>query len=168
MILFGTGHRPPKIGGYGEKAAGERTGLAMAALHILKPEMVISGMALGWDTDLAMAALALGIPVTAAVPFAGQERQWPSESQKIFNDILNKCYQVVTVSEGGYSASKMQIRNTFMVDNATHGIALFDGTPGGTANCMKYAIAKGKPVLNLWDAFSGERRVRDLAEEFML
>lgn len=168
MILFGTGHRPPKIGGYGKRASAERTGMAIAALNILQPKMVISGMALGWDTDLAMAAIAIGIPLTAAIPFAGQESQWPEESQKVFFSILEECDHHIIVSDGGYSASKMQIRNVYMVDNATHGIALFDGTPGGTANCMKYAIAKGKPVLNLWDAFSGKRRVRDLAEEFML
>lgn len=29
-----------------------------------------------------------------------------------------------------------------MVDHCNHLIAIWDGTPGGTFNCLKYAVAK--------------------------
>jgi hypothetical protein len=37
-----------------------------------------------------------------------------------------------------------------MVDHATIIVALFDGTAGGTANCMAYARSKRVPIENLW------------------
>ena len=44
----------------------------------------------------------------------------------------------------------MQIRNQWMVDNCELLIAVFDGTSGGTANCVNYAksIRKNTVVIN--------------------
>lgn len=88
----------------------------------------------------------LGIPITAAVPFAGQESQWPAASQKLYRDLLAKAARVEVVSSGGYAASKMQRRNEWMVDHCDRLLAVWDGTPGGTANCIGYALAKRKPI----------------------
>jgi uncharacterized phage-like protein YoqJ len=41
----------------------------------------------------------------------------------------------------------MQARNEWMVDNSNAMIAVWDGSPGGTANTVKYAQAKERPVL---------------------
>ena len=40
-----------------------------------------------------------------------------------------------------------------MVDNCTHVLAMWDGSEGGTANCVKYAQAVNKPIINLWSPF---------------
>jgi uncharacterized phage-like protein YoqJ len=58
------------------------------------------------------------------------------------------------VSPGGYSPEKMQVRNMFMVDNANGILAMWDGTPGGTRNCLEYARSVGRPVLNLHSVWS--------------
>jgi hypothetical protein len=36
-------------------------------------------MARGWDLALAKAAVELGLPLFAAIPFVGQESRWPAE-----------------------------------------------------------------------------------------
>jgi hypothetical protein len=44
----------------------------------------------------------------------------------------------------------MQIRNEWMVDHCTHVAALWDGSPGGTGNCIRYVRKIGRPFDNLW------------------
>jgi uncharacterized phage-like protein YoqJ len=152
MIIAATGHRPDKLGGYGRETVIRCKQLALEHFQLLPvlPSRVISGMALGWDTGVAFAALALRIPLTAAVPFAGQEQRWPEESQRTYRTLLEAADQVVTVSPGGYTAAKMQRRNIWMINNADHVLALWNGSDGGTANAIEFAIQTEKPTTNLW------------------
>ncbi len=149
MIFAATGHRPNKLGGYSPEASERRQALARWFLGHTRPAKVISGMALGWDTDWALAALSLDIPVIAAIPFFGQESAWPLASRVQFETITSLCEEIVIVCEGSYAPWKMQKRNQWMVDHATHVVALWDGSEGGTANCIRYA-ADRKPYWNLW------------------
>jgi len=150
VILAGTGHRPNKLGGYGDEIYYKLIRLAEAALRTCTPEKVISGMALGWDQALAQTAVNLGVPFVAAVPYVGQDGVWPIRARDRYANILGKAAEKVIVSPGNFSALKMQKRNEWMVDNGTHVLALWDGTPGGTGNCIKYAEKVGKPIINLW------------------
>ena len=158
MNLAATGHRPDKLGGYGDWVFTRLVHLAETYLksrpEILKHDItVISGMALGWDTAWATAALNLKLPLIAAVPFFGQESQWPEQSQARYLNILDKAEHVEIVCEGGYDPSKMQIRNEWMVDQCNELVALWDGSKGGTYNCIKYAKKVKKPIINLWDMY---------------
>lgn len=155
MIIAGTGHRPDKLGGYSDDVLSKLIKLARTTLFDLKPKKVISGMALGWDMALAYAALALTEPeVVAAIPFLGQEKMWPKESQERYHTILKDCDDVLYICDQGYAAWKMQIRNEYMVDHCDLVLALWDGSPGGTANCIAYANKKNKPIMNLWNDWS--------------
>lgn len=141
MIVAFTGHRPDKLGGY---KVPNPTYIHVCqqiekTLIELKPDKVISGMALGVDQWAAFIAIKLGIPFIAAVPFEGQEKAWPEASQKVFNSLLKKASEVVYVSLGGYAAYKMQVRNEWMVLECDKLIAIWDGTPGGTGNCVNFA-----------------------------
>ena len=40
-----------------------------------------------------------------------------------------------------------------MVDRSDSIVALWNGTSGGTKNCIDYAEKKGKPIINLWERF---------------
>lgn len=153
MILAATGHRPDKLGGFTPAVRMQLLKVAMAHLELRRPAAVISGMALGWDQAWAMAAATLNIPFIAAVPFAGQEAVWPAGSQDTYRVLLGLASEVVTVSQGGYTARKMQRRNEWMVDRADGIVALWDGTFGGTHNCLLYAEKKAKPVRNLWSRY---------------
>lgn len=148
MILAGTGHRPEKLGGYVTPNVTFRRVMEGMdkALLTLRPEYVISGMALGVDQWLAELCTWQGIPWLAAIPFVGFENEWPMPSQMKFRALLAKAFQVHVVCPGGYSAWKMQQRNMWMVDHCDHVLAVWDGSSGGTKNCVEYAQQKRKPI----------------------
>ena len=150
MIICGTGHRPNKVGGYSLEAGARLFKIARYWLSQNKPDKVISGMAMGWDMALAHAAAHLGIQLIAAVPFKGQENRWSYQTVNFYHDLLSKAEEVVYVSEEGYAPWKMQVRNEWMVDHCDKVLALWDGSAGGTGNCIKYAEKVGKPIVNLW------------------
>lgn len=154
MIIAASGHRPDKLGGYGVEVRARLVDLAMTYLLQVGPvDEAISGMALGWDTAWAIAALKLRIPVHAAIPFAGQHLNWPRRSQDLYRAILGQCSQITYVGSAGYSCDKMQDRNRWMADRAGRIAALWNGSPGGTRNCLRYARARGVPIDNLWQSW---------------
>ena len=151
MIVAFTGHRPDKLGGF--KLPNPTYSYVCQqiekSLIELKPEKVISGMALGVDQWAASIAHKLGIPFIAAVPFAGQETVWPAASKSIYNKLISLASEVVIVCPGTYSAAKMQVRNEWMVDRCDQLIAIWDGTKGGTGNCVDYATKVGKQIFRI-------------------
>ena len=149
MIVAVTGHRPNKLnneysmnGQLSTKIYRELEKL----IKELKPTKMISGMALGVDIIFANLAINKKIPLIAAIPFIGQESKWPLQSQGIYNKILSLSTEKKIVSTGGYANYKMQVRNKYMVDRCDLLIAVWDGTEGGTYNCVNYAIDRGKPI----------------------
>ncbi len=157
MIIAGTGHRPNKL--Y-KTYNGERyiIDTIKSIIPTLGVDQGISGMALGFDTALAKVFTELGIPWTAACPFEGQESKWPQSSQAEYRFLLKCATKVVFVDKlngepEGYSPTKMQQRNEYMCDNADAILALWDGTKGGTGNCISYANRIGKTVINLWPKY---------------
>lgn len=151
-----TGHRPPKAGlthstfGEGDRAA---VIAVVDLLAELEPEFVIVGGALGFDTLAARAAAVSGVPYRVYVPFKGQQYRWPLEAKDRYGKMLELAEAVEIVDprpETGYAPWKMHYRNQRMVNDADRVVAWWDGSPGGTANCVKYALSKGKDVDNLW------------------
>jgi uncharacterized phage-like protein YoqJ len=153
MIISFTGHRPNKL-------PDPETGYTLPnpcynyvcqqteqLLLELKPEYCISGMAIGFDQYAANVCLKLGIPFVAAVPFLGQEKRWKDSTQQAYHSLLNKALRVEIISEGGYSAHKMQIRNQYLVDHCDLLIACWNGDlSGGTYNCLQYAKTQNKEI----------------------
>jgi len=150
-IIAGTGHRPKVLGGYGNDTLLPIIELLCETLTKLRPDKVISGMALGFDQALALAAIKLHIPFIAAVPHDGQESIWPESAQRKYKFILDRAETVAVICPGEYAREKMQKRNEWMVDNADLVLALWNGQPGGTANCINYARKTGKKIMNLYD-----------------
>lgn len=144
------GHRPRKLGGYTPEVEAKLLAFAAHALARLRPREVVSGMALGWDMALAEAAVNLGIPFVATIPFEGQERTWPAASQERHQRLLRSARIKVVVGSALDINLALSNRNEWMVDVSDMVIALWDGSSGGTRNCVKYAQTKGRPVTNLW------------------
>lgn len=148
MILAFTGHRPDKLGGYGPSVLQNKIrDLISLVISNSKATTVISGMALGVDQWAAEEAVKLGVPFIAAVPCEGQDSRWPQASQSHYHDLLAKAQKVVVVSPGPYAGWKMQKRNEWMVDQCDALVAVFDGSDGGTANCVAYAENKRVPII---------------------
>ena len=143
LVVCGTGHRPDKLGGEYDLKGPVTKAIATEVFKILdriSPTVIMSGMALGFDMILAVCAIKRNIDLYAAVPFAGQEKKWPKSSQDLYNTLLRKASHVEIVSDGEYAPWKMQHRNCFMVDNSDKIIACWDGSKGGTGNCVGYAL----------------------------
>ena len=157
MIICGTGHRPGKLWGYNlNHPMYQRVKAALK--NYFKEQYkktndltIISGMALGFDTIFAQVALELkaeGVPIklVCAIPCLNHTSKWFKESVVEWQRIVDLADEVVYVTNAEYTNACMQLRNEYMVNNSDVVIALFDGTPGGTANCVKYAEKIGKKI----------------------
>lgn len=151
MIIAVTGHRPNKLGGYHPNNP-----VKVAVKKWLKDELsprmpdiklAISGMAIGADQWFAEVCIELGIPFEAAVPFASQAFRWPPETKNIYYSLVAKAAIETIVSPGEYSPEKMQIRNKYMVDKCDLLLAVWNGTNGGTFNCINYARSLNKHIV---------------------
>lgn len=153
-----TGHRPPKIGGYDEwnpirmhiRKIMVKDLLELKAKFALEGRMLvgISGMALGIDQDFARACCTAEVPFDAYIPFEGQHLAWPNASQKTYKNLLEKARFIVNTEfrlpdpvEHNYEGVcyLMDWRNKCMVDDSTKVLAFYDGSDGGTGNCVAYA-----------------------------
>lgn len=142
-----TGHRPDKLGreydGVGPYSDRIRSWLWLQ-VKTLDITQGISGMALGTDMLWAEVCIELGIPFVAAVPCDNQDKMWPQKSKDRYKALIAKAERVVNVSPGPYAAWKMQRRNIWMIDNSGILLSVYDGTQGGTRNCIEYA--KGQQI----------------------
>lgn len=153
MNIAFTGHRPQKLGGFDDS-----TNLCVPVVNAIHKEMcklslrdvtIISGMAMGVDQWVAQYAVTRGIPFHAYVPFKGQEVKWFKETQQKYFTLLKAAQKIIYVCDPGYAAWKMQKRNEAMVDNCDILIAIWDGTSGGTDNCVRYAQSKNKHIIRI-------------------
>lgn len=159
--ICATGHRP--LAGDWDIAHPNRQAVRAHLYPLLKRAYLagfntfMCGMAQGFDQDFALCVIQLriemegGVFLTAAVPFKGQEQYWPETAQQVYREIIDQCDHVIEVCDPGYREWKYHARNKFMVDNTEEVIALWNGKPGGTKSCIKYALSVGKRVLNLLD-----------------
>lgn len=148
MIAAFTGHRPHKLPFDMIPVITEST---RQILVDLKVERAISGMALGYDLIGLKCARSVGIPVTAAIPWIGHALSTGWQDPRIpegeYIRTLEMCDRHHVVCEGDdYRPWFLQKRNEWMVDNSDGLIACWDGTPGGTRNCIMYARKVGKPI----------------------
>jgi len=151
-----TGHRPQKLGGFdptNPKRAAVRTAIHDALQRAIDKYgktheiVVISGGALGVDQDAASIANKLGLPFIVAVPCQGHDSKWNPSDKARYKTMLSHASQVVMVHDGPYNNTCMQDRNEWMVDHCDALVAVWDGSSGGTANCVKYAQKMKKPII---------------------
>lgn len=158
MIPVITGHRPNKLGGYsGIKATKFRNKIYEIFCEILlehQPEYAITGMALGVDQFFAEACIDSNIPFVAAIPCINQDFYWPYESRKHYGNLLIQAKEIYYVSSEPFTPWCMQKRNEYMVNRGTSVWAVWNGTPGGSKNCIDYAKKVNKPVFNIWEKIS--------------
>lgn len=157
-----TGHRPPKIGGYNRSHHLRQTVYDSLHTGILEAitdgyRFFFSGMALGVDQDALEIACDLrdkepdkNIRCIAIIPFAGQESVWPEESQHTWRLLLDRADDIICLSPKYTGPNLLQKRNEWMVDHAHRILSIWDGSTGGTANCILYAQAVHREIYNLW------------------
>jgi uncharacterized phage-like protein YoqJ len=142
-ILAITGHRPDKLDRdytYTSPLFQKIRRALHLYIDIYQPDLMITGMALGIDTVFAQIAIERQIPFIAAIPFEHQDVKWPKLSRSLYLEILKKAVFIVNVTgQIGYCSTHMQTRNEWMVDHCTKLVGVWDGSAGGTHNCIHYA-----------------------------
>lgn len=148
MIVAFTGHRPDKLGGWDplHPVVGRVRKALRDELARDWPVHAISGMAQGVDQWAAETCVELGIPFVAALPCDGMETPWSFFAQERFRTLLGKAKEIHVVSPGPYKPWKMQRRNEWMVDRCGRLLAVYDGSMGGTYNCLEYAAEVKRDV----------------------
>lgn len=153
MKIAVTGHRPNKLNNDYDLTSELVLKIKSKIITIIdafEPEKIslITGMALGIDTLFARIAIEKNISFTAYIPCVGQEKMWTQKSQDEYNSILQ--HELCTVhytSKQTYQPYSMQLRNEAMVDSCNLLIAVWDGTSGGTKNCVDYARKNSKFII---------------------
>lgn len=116
----------------------------------------ITGGAEGFDTIAAETViyirdeLKMGIMLTVAIPFRGQDSRFSDEWKKRYKAVLEKADKKVLISNEYYTGVYKK-RNEFMVDRSDFCIAFYDGKTGGTRNTVLYANKTGKTLINICD-----------------
>lgn len=154
MVICVTGHRPDKLYGY-ELSDWRYMVLKEKLKTILKENNcseAISGMALGVDTVFALAVLELkleGYPIQlhCAIPCQNQDKFWKQPDKERYHMILEKADIVKMVTNAPYTPFCMQQRNEYMVNHSDKVIAVWNGSSGGTKNCIDYAKNRKKEII---------------------
>lgn len=158
LALMITGHRPSKLGGYRPCPQHDRIRQALIALLETSRSLGfavtgISGMALGVDQFFAEACLTTHTPFHAYVPFEGQESCWPASSQASYQALLRQAERVVVVGPKPVLkpaiAQALHARNQRMVEACQAAIAVWDGSPGGTADAVRRITLARRPCVRL-------------------
>jgi uncharacterized phage-like protein YoqJ len=164
VIAF-TGHRPKDLDGLSYQQF--RDSLDALNVGIRRDLYFVTGGALGVDTWAAWYAIHNDIPYHLILPFHSQimTQMWRDYDRATLQTHINLADRFTTVSGGEkYDIRNYQRRNEAMVDEANVVFAVWNGRLlGGTANCIRYALRKEKPVYNLLP-FNGKlRSVKEIA-----
>jgi uncharacterized phage-like protein YoqJ len=158
MKVMVTGHRPNSL--FGPEVSREDAYNLDSKAYVpirnwfqkkfeeLQPTELITGMALGIDQVFCQEAIKYkathpDVRIIAAVPCREHSSKWREPSRKLYDDLLAKCDEV-HLNDVSYTPAVMQIRNEYMVDRCDIVLGVWNGTPGGTYNCLKYASGKKK------------------------
>ena len=120
-----------------------------------------TGMAMGFDILAAELVLLLKsrsnkkIKLVCCLPFKEQQKGWDPHWQERYENIMQQADEAVLISDHYYKGCYFK-RNEFMVDNSDIVLTFFDGTPGGTAQTLRYATKKGRRIINLARTDGGE------------
>jgi len=125
-------------------------------LHQDYPDAIwITGGAVGLDSEAALYAMRHAIPLWLIIPFpSGVMSKFWKDSQKATLRDTWAYAEKTSVLAPAYDVSVYQRRNERMVDLSDMVAAFWDGSNGGTRNCVRYAQKAGKKMVRFSD-FSG-------------
>ena len=124
-------------------------------LHQEYPDAIwITGGAVGLDTEAALYAMRHSIRLWLILPFPPHvmSKYWKDYQTLALRDTWAYA-EKTSVLAPAYEVSVYQRRNERMVDLSDMVAAFFDGSRGGTANCVKYVRSIDKQII-LFNDFS--------------
>lgn len=152
-----TGHRLHLLPGYTGEARQRLRALllelAMERLEDWSPDLVITGMATGWDMAVAAACMFRNTPFRAYVPFHGQEKLWSKSDKAMYHQLLEEAEDVRVFSPVQANAAYHQ-RDRAIVDDSSRMLTLYLGDPAtGTGKTLAYADDWLVPWSNVAEEF---------------
>lgn len=143
-----SGHRNLNAGGF-DSALLDRVILDLIKTGTKK---FLCGMAHGFDLAAAQSVLQYkeryGVHLTACLPCANQSVTFSEKNRQIYNCVLEKCDEVITLSPE-YHNGCMHERDRFMVDNSDVLVCYLRRNSGGTFYTVNYARRLGKKIIEL-------------------
>lgn len=150
-----TGYRPEKLPLGGDEAREEieavKRRIFCEILRMTREgvSIFISGMARGVDMWAAETVLQIRdtlpdrhVQLWAAVPYDRQAASWKAADRERYARILERADRIEYIGHAYYSGC-FHKRNRWMVEHATHLLAVYDGRPGGTQYTVNYARERG-------------------------
>jgi O-acetyl-ADP-ribose deacetylase (regulator of RNase III)/uncharacterized phage-like protein YoqJ len=128
----------------------------LGKLHADYPDAIwITGGAVGLDSIAASFAMARGIRLWLILPFPihVMSKYWTPDQKRCIQDCWDYA-EKTSVLAPAYDVSIYQRRNERMVDLSDMVAAFWDGSSGGTGNCVRYVQKVGKKMVRFSD-FSG-------------
>lgn len=126
-----SGHREEKLNNYNRSWIRDEIEIALLEMS---PKIGLCGMANGVDLDFCKICEKLSIFLHCYVPFDGQENYMTSEDKQYRQQIIEKSF-------------RLNLRNSYMVENCDIGIIVFDGNKGGTHNVFQQMLEVKKPFI---------------------
>ena len=110
----------------------------------------ITGGAVGVDMLAAEVCADCGAPYVVILPFPFRifTAKWSSSARARLRRVISGAVRTFVVQRN-FSMSGYMRRNMVMVNHCDVLLAVWRGTPGGTANTVRYARQVGKPVVNV-------------------
>ena len=155
MIIAVTGHRPDRLWGYNlsHSKYKELSSLMYNFLEKNNAIYCISGMALGVDTVFAITSIkyrnnnpSKNIIVECAIPCRNHTSKWQQEDKLRYLRMIEEADIITKVSNESYQPWLMQKRNEYMVDKCELLLGIWNGSKGGTGNCINYAKKKNREI----------------------
>lgn len=144
LTLGVTGHRLHLLPGYAgassQRLRSTLLELAMDRLEDWCPDLVITGMATGWDMAVAAACMFRNVPFHAYVPFKGQEKLWSDIDKQMYFSLLDEA-EAVRIFSPVPTNTAYHVRDQAIVDDSSRMLALLlpDKPNSGTALTIRYA-----------------------------
>ncbi|MNO11439.1 DNA recombination-mediator protein A [compost metagenome] len=158
MNICFTGHRPKEFGGWDiDCPENVRIWLNkyIDKLIELRNEVTfISGAAQGidqWAADIVIEKKKTNpnVKLLMAIPYYNFGHNWPEKAKKHLEEINKQADNVIFVHKGNWEGNNylLQLRNEWMVDHSQIVLAVWNGSLGGTRNCVMYAIKQNVPII---------------------
>jgi uncharacterized phage-like protein YoqJ len=171
--LMGTGHRPKLYVEYSDYyeslSVMQKSIEAVISKYEIKLDVVISGMALGFDTALAMYAVSNNIPLHIYSPFIGQEYSWSDDYIGTYTALVKQAERV-HFSTNRYPANKgaainaLYKRNADMLQSAE--VCLTFKRPevdsGGTVSAIKKAKEMKIITVPVWTEYKKQAAISNV------
>ena len=107
----------------------------------LKPSLVNTGMALGFDILAAECCVEVGIPFRAVLAFPAMHERWRVLEQERFNNLLKQAVEVVSISPKFLNKYVYIKRDKWVVENSDEIVSYLspEADSGGTFFTVNYA-----------------------------